>query len=165
MAEETAPVKAIQTPTHIEYTYSPGRASTRFLRAMEQKRIMGQKCTGCGKVYVPPRGACPKCGLPTEEEVQVEDKGTVVSFTVVRVPSENIQLELPYASGSILLDGADIPFQALLRDVEVADVRPGMRVKAEWVEDSELGPTFQNIKWFHPIDEPDVPFEKFKEHL
>jgi uncharacterized OB-fold protein len=165
MAEENEPVRAIQTPTRIEYTYSPGRASTRFLRAMEQRRIMGQKCTGCGKVYVPPRGACPKCGLPTEEEVQVKDTGTVVSFTVVRVPSENIQLELPYATASILLDGADIPFQALLRDVEVADVRPGMRVQAEWVDDAELGPTFQNIKWFHPIDEPDVPFEKFKEHL
>lgn len=162
---DSEPVKAIQTPTRIEYTYSPGRASTRFLRAMEQGRIMGQKCTGCGKVYVPPRGACPKCGLPTEDEVDLPDKGTVVSFTVVRVPSENIQLELPYATASILLDGADIPFQALLRDVEVADVRPGMRVQAQWKDRSEFGPTFQNIKWFHPIDEPDVPFEKFKEHL
>lgn len=165
MAEQAEPVKAIQTPTRIEYTYSPGRASTRFLRAMEQGHIMGQKCTGCGKVYVPARGACPKCGLPTEEEVEVEDKGTVVSFTVVRVPSENIKLELPYATASILLDGADTTFQALLRDVQVADVHPGMRVKAVWVEPSERGPTFQNIKWFHPIDEPDVPFEKFKEHL
>jgi len=83
----------------------------------------------------------------------------------VRVPSDSIQLELPYAAGSILLDGADIPFQALLRDVDVADIRMGMRVQAQWVDDSELGPTFQNIQWFHPIDEPDVPFEQFQEHL
>ena len=158
-------VRAIETHTRLEYTYSPGRASTRFLRNMERKKIMGQKCTGCGKVYVPPRGACPRCGLPTEEEVQVADTGTVVSFTVVRVPSASIQLELPYAAGSILLDGADIPFQALLRDVDVADIRMGMRVQAQWVDDSELGPTFQNIRWFHPIDEPDVPFEQFQEHL
>jgi uncharacterized OB-fold protein len=158
-------VRAIETPTRLEYTYTPGRASTRFLRNMERKKIMGQKCTGCGKVYVPPRGACPRCGLPTEEEVEVTDKGTVVSFTVVRVPSDNIALELPYAAGSILLDGADIPFQALLRDVDVADIRMGMRVQAQWVDDSELGPTFQNIQWFHPIDEPDVPFEQFQEHL
>ncbi len=165
MADANEPVSVVGIPSRVEYTYSPGRATTRFLRAIEQKRLMGQRCTGCGKVYIPPRGACPRCGLPTDEEVELTDKGTVVSFTVVRVPSENIQLELPYAAGSILLDGADIPFQALLRDVEVADVRPGMRVQAVWVDDAELQPSFTNIKWFHPIDEPDVPFEKFQEHL
>lgn len=165
MSEETKAVKALEAPTRLEYTYTPGRASTRFLRAIEQKRIMGQRCTGCGKVYVPPRGACPRCGLPTDEEVELGDKGTVVSFTVVRVPSENIQIDLPYATASILLDGADIPFQALLRDVPLEKVRAGMRVQAVWRPDEELTTAFTNIAHFRPIDEPDVPFEKFQEHL
>ncbi len=165
MSEEVKDVKAIATPTRLEYTYTPGRASTRFLRAVKQKKIMGQRCTGCGKVYIPPRGSCARCGLPTEEEVQLAETGTVVSFTVVRVPSANIELELPYVSGSILLDGADIPFQALLRGIDVADVRAGMRVGAVWVPDDQLETSFANITHFQPIDEPDVPFEKFQEHL
>lgn len=164
-AKDDKPVRAIETPTRLTYTYTPGRASTRFLRAIEQKKLMGQRCPGCRKVYVPPRGACARCGLPTEEQVPVSDKGTLVSFCIVRVPSENIQLELPYVAGSILLDGADIPFQALVREVKPEDVRMGMRVQGVWVDDSELGPTFSNIKWFRPLDEPDVPFERFKEHL
>jgi hypothetical protein len=165
MSEERKPVRAIETPTRLEYTYTPGRAATRFLRGIEKKQLLGQRCTGCGRVYIPPRGACARCGLPTEEEVPVADRGTVVTFTVVRVPSENIQIELPYAAASILLDGADIPCQALLRDVRAEDVRMGMRVRAVWAPDAELGPTFQNIRHFVPTGEPDVPFEKFREHL
>ena len=33
---------------------------------------------------------------PPRSEVEVSDKGTVVTFSIVRVPSENIQVELPY---------------------------------------------------------------------
>lgn len=165
MSDEAGPIEVIDCPTRLEYTYTPGRAATRFLRGIERRKLMGQRCPGCGKVYIPPRGACARCGLATTDEVEVADKGTVVSFTVVRVPSQNIDVPLPYAAASILLDGADIPFQALLRDCEVEDVRMGMRVQAVWVPDAELAPTFQNIRHFVPIDEPDVPFEQFQEHL
>ena len=45
------------------------------------------------------------------------------------------------------------------------DVRMGMRVQAVWVPKEEMGHTFENIRYFRPIDEPDVPFEQFAEHL
>jgi hypothetical protein len=41
----------------------------------------------------------------------------------------------------------------------------GMRVEAVWVPKEELAPTFECIKYFRPIDEPDAPFESYKEHL
>ncbi len=44
-------------------------------------------------------------------------------------------------------------------------MRMGLRVQAVWVDDAELSTTFENIKWFVPIDEPDTPFDDFKEHL
>ena len=164
-AEPREPVMSIVTPVRLEYEYTPGRAATRFLQAIAQKRLVGQRCPETGRVYLPPRGSSPTHGVPTEEEVEVADKGTVVSYSIVRVPSANIELELPYVAANILLDGADIAFQALLREVDLETVRMGMRVQAVWVADSQLGTTFQNIKWFVPIDEPDTPFEGFKEHL
>ena len=42
------------------------------------------------------------------DQVIVGDRGTVTSFSIVRVPSEGIDIELPFACASILLDGADI---------------------------------------------------------
>jgi uncharacterized OB-fold protein len=101
----------------------------------------------------------------TEEEVEVDDKGTVTTFCIVRVPSANIDLALPYTAAHILLDGADIPFFALIQECEAEDVRMGMRVEAVWKPREEWGPSLGNIRYFRPIDEPDVPFEKFKEHL
>jgi uncharacterized OB-fold protein len=165
MSDEKKSIKAIVTPTRLEYDFTPGAAATRFLRGVQAGRILGQRCPECSKVYVPARGSCPRCGVLTQEEVEVDDKGTVTTFCVVRVPSENIELKLPYTAAHILLDGADIPFFAILQECEAEDVRMGMRVEAVWAPREEWGPTLTNIRYFHPIDEPDVPFEEFEEHL
>jgi uncharacterized OB-fold protein len=165
MSDEPKSVKAIVTPTRLEYDFTPGTATTRFLRGMQAGRILGQRCPECRKVYVPARGSCPRCGVATHEEIEVEGKGTVTTFCIVRVPSENIHLTLPYTAAHILLDGADIPFFALIQECAAEDVRMGMRVEAVWAPKEDWGPTLENIRYFRPIDEPDVPFDAFKEHL
>ena len=165
MSDAPETIKSIVTPSRLEYDFTPGEATTRFLRGMQEGRILGQRCPECSKVYVPARGSCPRCGIPTQEEVEVNGKGTVTTFCVVRVPSENIELKLPYTAAHILLDGADIPFFALIQECDAENVRMGMRVEAVWAPKEQWGPTFENIRYFRPIDEPDVPFDEFKEHL
>ena len=76
-----------------------------------------------------------------------------------------IDLTLPYVAAHILLDGADIPFFSLVQEVDAENVRMGMRVEAVWAPREEWGTTFANIRYFKPLDEPDVPYEQFKEHL
>jgi uncharacterized OB-fold protein len=65
-------------------------------------------------------------------------------------------MEIPYTAGLILLDGADLPMMCLLQEVDVKDVRIGMRLEAVWVDDADLAPNLESIKYFRPIDEPDV---------
>ena len=164
MSEKTSePVEMIVTPVRCEYSYTPGTASQKFLRAIEKGKIVGQACDGCGKVYIPPRGACGKCGGATSREVELKDTGTVVSFSIVRVPSENISVELPYVGASIVLDGADISMMGLIQECPYDEVRIGMRVKAVWKPEAEWDTTLNNISSFHPLDEPDVPFDQIKE--
>ena len=164
-ASEQKPVRTIKTPMRLEYQYTAGQATSRYLRGIAQRRILGQRCPSCKKVYVPPRGSCPRCAVATTEEVQLSDKGTVTTFAIVRVPSENISVPLPFASVHILLDGADIPFFSVVQGCPLDRVRIGMRVQAEWVPSEELAPTATSIRWFVPIDEPDVPFEKLEAAL
>jgi uncharacterized OB-fold protein len=156
----------ITSPVRLEYRYTPGVAMSRFLRNIAEGRIVGQRCPRCSKVYVPPRsGACPRCGVPTEEEVPVADTGTVTTFCVVNVPFAG-SLPLPYVAGAILLDGADIPMTYLLQEVDAADVRMGMRVRAEWAPADERTASLDaSIKYFKPIDEPDVPIDQVVEAL
>jgi hypothetical protein len=160
--EEREPLKSITTPVRVEYTYTPGVASTKYLRGLAQGKLIGGVCDSCGRVYIPMRGGCPRCGVPTTKQVELSDKGTIVTLTVVRVPSENITVDLPYCVANILLDGSDLSFTGLIQECEMEDVRIGMRVEAVWRDASEWGLTSENIKHFKPTGEPDVPFEKLR---
>jgi uncharacterized OB-fold protein len=154
------PVKSIVTPTHLEYEYTASGAQAEFLDRIAEGRLVGQRCSECHKVYCPPSGACARCGLPTSEWVDVADRGTITTFCIVRVPSENIELKLPYCAANILLDGSDMPFIALLQECEPSEVRIGMRVEAVWRPREQWTPSFENIRYFRPSGEPDVPIEK-----
>ncbi len=162
---ESELVQSITTPLRLEYQYTAGVASTRFLRGMADGKILGQRCPQCEKVYVPPRGSCARCGVATDLEVQVPGTGTITTFCVVRIPSDSLDIDPPFVAAHILLDGADIPFFALIQECHFDEVRMGMRVEAVWVDAEDLGPTFESIRYFRPIDEPDAPFESYKEHL
>jgi uncharacterized OB-fold protein len=157
MSEQATDVQSIVTPTRLVYQFTATGAQADFLRSISEGRLIGHRCSECRKVYCPPRGNCPRCGLPTSEEVPVADRGTITTFCIVRVPSQNIDLKLPYCAANILLDGSDMPFIALLQECEAEEVRIGMRVEAVWAPREEWGPTFQNIRYFRPSGEPDVP--------
>ncbi len=164
MSEAPDPVTSIVTPVRVDYTYTPGISQSKFLLGLKQGKLLGGTCDECGRVYVPSRGACPRCARPTSTFKEVADNGTVITLTIVRVPSENIDVPLPYCVASILLDGADISMNGLIQECELADVRIGMRVQAVWKPESEWDYDMANIKHFRPIDEPDVPFEQIKEY-
>jgi uncharacterized OB-fold protein len=159
------PVRSIRTPIRIEYQFSPGQAASRFLRAVAEGRIVGQRCPVCHKVYVPPRGSCPVDGVPTTDEVELPDTGTVTTFCVVRVPFKGMRVELPYVTAQILLDGANIAMMHLIAGVPAEQVRMGMRVKAVWRPREEWGTTLENITWFEPTGEPDADYDTFKAYL
>jgi hypothetical protein len=102
--------------------------------------------------------------VPTEEEVELPDTGTVTTFCIVNLPFYGKELEIPYVCASVLLDGADVTSFHLIQEIPADQVRMGMRVKAVWVSPEELKPTLQSIKYFRPSGEPDAPLEIYKEH-
>ncbi len=164
-SDDVEEVRSIRAPVRIEYEYIAGKAMTRFLRGMEAGHIMGQRCPSCSKVYVPPRGACGSCGVPTEEEVEVSGRGTVTTFCVVNVPFRGQRIEIPYVSATILLDGSDIGFMHLIQEVDPAKVHMGMRVEAVWVPKDELSPSLESIAYFRPTGEPDAEYARYKEYV
>ncbi len=163
--DKNEPILSIRTPVHLEYEYTAGFATTRFLRGLAKGKIIGARAGDDGPVYVPPRGADPRIGKPTDQQVEVSDKGTVTTFCIVRVPSDNLSFTPPYACISVLLDGSDIPMMHVLQECDLQDVRMGMRVQAAWVDESELDTSVASIKYFKPIDEPDTDYDLYKDHV
>jgi uncharacterized protein len=158
------PVRRIKAPVRLEYTVTAGVVLSRFLAGVVEGRLLGRRCPTCTKVYVPPKGACPMCGVPCVEEVAVSDAGTLTTFCIVNVPFEGQTMKLPYVYGSVLLDGADLPLLHLVQ-APADEVRMGMRVKAEWAPPAERKPSLEAIRWFVPTGEPDATYESYKEHL
>jgi uncharacterized OB-fold protein len=163
--EPAEPITMIVSPVHltVEHTVSPGEDT--YLRRLAEGRIVGQRCPLCRKVYVPPRGACPTCGVPTGEDVLLPDHGTVTTFCIVNVPFLGQRITPPYVAAYILLDGADIAFLHLVLGCAPREVRMGMRVRAQWRPRAEWGTTTRNIDHFRPTGEPDAPFESYANHL
>ena len=159
------PITEIVTPIRLEYRYTPGTASSQFLRSMKEGKVVGRRCPSCRKVYVPPRGGCPMCGVEFGEDVAVKDTGTMVTFAVVNVNFANRVVDLPYVTAEVAFDGSDTTTMVLLKGVAPEDARMGMRVRAHWLPEAEWDYSLANIDFVEPIDEPDAEYDSFKELL
>ncbi len=159
------PVTMMTAPVRLHYEHTASPEESRFLRGLADGRLLAQRCPVCGKVYIPPRGACPTDGVPTTDEVELPDRGIVTTFCVVNVDYPGQRVSAPYVAASVLLDGADIPFQHLILGCDPDEVRMGMRVRAEWKPRADWGTTLENIDHFRPTGEPDAPYQSYAHHL
>jgi uncharacterized OB-fold protein len=159
------PVTTLETPIHIDYSFTAGQAQSRFLKGVAEGKFLGMRCPKCNKVYVPARGSCPTDGVATTEEVVLGNTGTVTTYCVVNVPFQGQSIELPYICALILLDGANLAFMGLLQEIPPDQVRMGLRVEAVWVDPGARGPNLSSVKYFRPTGEPDAPYESFEEYL
>ena len=159
------PVITMTAPVRLHYEHTASPEESRFLRGLAEGRLLAQRCPACGKVYIPPRGACPTDGVPTTDEVELPDRGIVTTFCVVNVDHPGQRVSAPYVAAAVLLHGADIPFQHLILGCDPDEVRMGMRVRAEWKPREQWRTTLENIDHFRPTGEPDAPYQSYAHHL
>ncbi|MFI9048671.1 Zn-ribbon domain-containing OB-fold protein [Streptomyces sp. NPDC053427] len=150
-------VTGITAPARLDYTYSPGAAQSRYIQALGGRRTIGERCPSCRKVYVPPRGACPTCGVATDTQVEVGPRGTVTTFCIVNIKAKNLDIEVPYVYAHIALDGADLALHARIGGIPYDQVRMGLRVEPVWTE----GGRFPDH--YRPTGEPDADYDSYKE--
>ncbi|MFX1346403.1 MAG: Zn-ribbon domain-containing OB-fold protein [Promethearchaeota archaeon] len=122
----------------INYKYSLGGQSKFFLELMNNKKILGTKCTKCGKIWMPPRINCSDCYVPADW-VEVKPTGTIVVSTIVWYTTSAFIKKIPYATAYVKLDGADT---ALLQGIFSENLVPskikkGKRVRAVFQKERE----------------------------
>ena len=152
MRQETANQEPIITPGWIimPYKYSVGALASKFFIALrDNKKIMGVKCSKCNLVIVPPRSICSKCYSKLDECVELDGKGTLLTYTVVHYVPPVEGLKPPFAYGVIQLDGADTGFTHILGEVDLQSIDVGMRVEAVFSEKRQGN--ILDIKYFRPL--------------
>ncbi|MFI7100573.1 Zn-ribbon domain-containing OB-fold protein [Streptomyces sp. NPDC050161] len=151
------PVTGITTPARLDYTYAPGRAQSRYLKELGRRKTIGERCPSCRKVYVPPRGACPTCGVATDTQVEVGPRGTVTTYCIVNIKARNLDIDVPYVYAHIALDGADLALHARIGGIPYDQVRMGLRVEPVWADDGRYPDHYR------PTGEPDADYDSYKE--
>jgi uncharacterized OB-fold protein len=160
MSDEQDVITGIKVPIFLKYNFTAGAAPARFLTQIKKGVLTGQRCPKCSAVYIPPRGSCGSCGVATEEEVVLSDKATVESFTIVSIPIPNNPIEPPFVIANLVPDGANISLIHLLSECVNEDIHIGQRVQGVWKPEAEWDYSMNNIRYFKPIDEPDVPVDQ-----
>ncbi|MFI5986007.1 Zn-ribbon domain-containing OB-fold protein [Streptomyces sp. NPDC051555] len=150
-------VTGIVAQARLDYVYSPGRAQTAYINALAERRTVGERCPSCHKVYVPPRGACPTCGVATTDRVEVGPAGTVTTYCIVNIKARNLDIEVPYVYAHIALDGAGLALHGRIGGIPYDQVRMGLRVEPVWTEGGG------HPDHYRPTGEPDADYDVYKE--
>lgn len=151
-------VELIEIPQilSVPQTFSTGPMMGRFLAALrDEKRILGNKCSLCGRTQIPPRIVCAECNVEVSEWIELGPGGYVTSFDVVYIPTINPltgkMREVPYATGSIVLDHGDATLMHFLDQTDPNKIKIFNRVEAVYRSDGERTGSVLDIHYFHVI--------------
>ena len=135
-----------------EFSFWVGRYMDKFYDALESKKIIGNKCPKCGKVFVPPRKICGGCNEEialNENWVNLTDTGILLNYTITNYRVSDRSARKGKDSqiiGMVQLDGSDTTITYRLLNMESDEVKIGMKLKVVWEEKLKGPPS--DIKGF-----------------
>ncbi len=111
--------------------------------------LIGSKCVTCNTVFFPSRILCPKCRRKGKlESFQFSGKGEIISYTIIKVPPEGFEKNIPYAIAVIKLEEGTNIAGHVVGDIENIEI--GKKVRAVFrkiYEDGKDGLIHYGLKW------------------
>ncbi len=135
-----------------DFNFWVGRYMDKFYDGLEQKKIVGNKCTKCGDVFVPPRKICGKCNvtIPFDQNwVNLPNTGTLKNYTITHYKINDRtsrKVKKPQIIGMVQIDGSNTSIIYRLLNMEPEEVKVGMKLKIIWEEKTKGNPS--DIKGF-----------------
>jgi hypothetical protein len=135
-----------------DFSFWVGLYMDKFYDSFENKKIIGNQCSKCEKVFVPPRKICGECNetIPFDNNwVNLPDTGTLLNYTITpyRVSDRAARkTKNPQIIGMVQIDGSDTAIIYRLLKIEPKEVKIGMRLIIEWEENPKGAPS--DIKGF-----------------
>jgi uncharacterized OB-fold protein len=135
-----------------DFSFWVGQYMDKFYDAFENKKIIGNKCPKCGKVFVPPRKICGECNetiIIDKNWEELPNTGILLNYTITyyRVSdragrkTKNLQIV-----GMVQIDGSDTAIIYRLLNITPKELEIGLKVKIVWEEKPKGNPL--DIKGF-----------------
>lgn len=140
---------------NVDFEVNLGDLYGEFFEALEDKRLLARECPDCGKTFLPPQPHCDECFIETEGWKEMEQEGTLVSYTVTHFKFLNMP-EPPYVTGVVSINGSDTsmlhfvePAEAETAEAMADELNRGDRVVPVWAD--ERTGDIQDISHFQVV--------------
>lgn len=123
---------SVRLPFTPAYRYASGKVMDKFLKELQNKKILGIKCPSCNKVYVPPRSICGHCLEDLSEFVEVKNEGAIENLITAHVEIDKAieKLAEPKVYAMVRLDGANSDIYGEI--VHAGKAKVGDKVEVVW---------------------------------
>ena len=98
-----------------------------YLTLGDDPHLVASECTECGARYFDRRNACAHCGGTQFKKVDVAQRGTVRTFTIVAFAAPGIPV--PFVSAVVDCDGTSVRANIVNVEPDPDHVKTGMAVK------------------------------------
>ncbi len=104
----------------------------RYAREIPHRyRLEAFKCKTCGKVFVPRRLKCDKCGDVEFETIRLSDKVKLLTYTIIHTPASQFKDQSPYALGIVEFP-EKVQLTGQLADIGFDEIKIGMELQVEF---------------------------------
>jgi uncharacterized OB-fold protein len=135
-----------------EFAFWVGQYMDKFYDALENKKIIGNKCPKCGDVFVPPRKICGKCNetIPFDQNwIDLPETGILRNYTITPYKINDRasrKVKKPQIIGMVQIDESNTSIVYRLLNIDPGEVKLGMKVKVKWGDETKGDPS--DIKGF-----------------
>jgi uncharacterized OB-fold protein len=102
-----------------------------FYKHISQGKLLGGRCTKCGKVHLPPRPLCDNCYSKNFEWTEIPSRGKLLTYTIIHIAPAQFQSMAPYAMGIVQFDGG-LKLPGMIKGVAPEKIKVGMEVAMDF---------------------------------
>jgi len=131
------------------YTYTAGPIGGKFLEGLREGKILGGRCSLCGRIHVPPRSYCQYDFGEIRDLVELGSEGFLETYTVIYVDHDGKTLPKPMILGLIRFPntlGGIIHYV----NADLSEVTVGMRLRPVFKDPRERKGSITDIIHFTP---------------
>jgi uncharacterized OB-fold protein len=128
-----------------------------YEKFLNEEKLMGSQCKGCGTQYVPPRSICLGCYRSDMEWVEMQGRGKLAAFTCITIAppfmiEQGYNRKNPYCSGVVALEeGGRV--DARIEGVDCSkpnEIKIGMPLKVKYLHRQD-GDKKETYLAFEPV--------------
>ncbi len=123
-----------------------------FQQKLKEKKLIANQCSGCNRVFYPPRLVCGQCLVKPDRWVDIRDTASVATYAIafLKDPDTGGVREAPMVL--VRHDGTDtVNIAEMNPKIDVKDTYIGMPIKAHWREETTGG--LNDIEYYDPIED------------